>query len=58
MSEYIFGVPDENQPIAGESSVYYPDERDAPMIVREEIVRCRGCEHVHHRPWGESRHER
>lgn len=43
MSEYIFNVPDSNQPIAGDSAVYYPDERDDPMIVREEIVRCRDC---------------
>lgn len=45
MREYIFCVPDENQPIAGDSSVYYPDERDEPMCVREEIVRCRDCRH-------------
>ncbi len=47
MNEYIFVVPDENEPIAGESSVYYPDERDEPMQVREEIVRCRDCRHYH-----------
>ena len=43
MSEYIFDVPDSNQPIAGESALYYPDERDEPMAVGEEIVRCRDC---------------
>ena len=45
MREYIFCVPDENQPIAGDSSVYYPDERDEPMCVREEIVRCKSCKY-------------
>lgn len=48
MSEYIFDVPDSNQPIAGDTSLYYPDERDEPMIVREEIVRCRDC--IHYEP--------
>lgn len=43
MTEYIFDVPDSNQPIAGDTSLYYPDERDEPMMVREEIVRCRDC---------------
>lgn len=50
MTEYIFCVPDENQPIAGDSSVYYPDERDEPMCVREEIVRCRDCKHYDPHP--------
>lgn len=45
MSEYIFDVPDSNQPIAGDTGLYYPDERDEPMMVREEIVRCRDCKH-------------
>lgn len=45
MSEYIFDVPDSNQPIAGDTALYYPDERDDPMMVCEEIVRCRDCKH-------------
>lgn len=50
MTEYVFDVPDSNQPIAGESALYYPDERDEPMPVGEEIVRCRDCENMseHH----------
>ena len=43
MTEYIFDVPDFNQPIAGESALYYPDERDEPMAVGKEIIRCRDC---------------
>ena len=42
MSEYIFDVPDENEPIG---DVYYPDERDAPMPVTP-LVRCRDCKHA------------
>ena len=46
MREYVFSVPDANQPIAGDTAMYYPDERDDPMMVGEEVVRCRDCKHL------------
>ena len=39
MSEYIVNIPS----ILNRDGVYYPDERNDPMPVYEEIVRCRDC---------------
>lgn len=39
MSEYIVNIPS----ILNRDGVYYPDERNDPMPVDEEIVRCRDC---------------
>lgn len=39
MSEYIVCIPS----TLNRDGVYYPDERNDPMPVYEEIVRCRDC---------------
>ena len=44
MSERIIDMPDEC--LHSWQDVYYPDERDDPMPVRERIVRCRDCRHA------------
>lgn len=43
MAEFIIYMPDD-YPINEWRDVYYPDERDDPMPIREEVVRCRDCE--------------
>lgn len=39
MSEYIVDIPS----TLNRDGVYYPDERNDPMPVYEEVVRCRDC---------------
>ena len=41
MSERIIDMPDEY--LYSWQDIYYPDERDDPMSVRERVVRCRDC---------------